>query len=96
MVDLKMVVKDEGTLVIQPKEQTRAQAVGLVRMTTDQKVDKLLEMVAQLGAKVDRIGMNTVNLAKNQNELGLVMNSIIGLLEVPEPEPSIIVSGRGV
>lgn len=71
-------------------------------LSTGQKLELILDrqehqekVLRLLDSKIDRVGLNTVNLSKNNQAIAAMLQALVGAMTEPEPEQGLIQTVRG-
>lgn len=71
-------------------------------LSTGQKLELILDrqehqekVLRLLDSKIDRVGLNTVNLSKNNQAIAAMLQALVGAMTEPEQPESLIQTVRG-
>lgn len=59
------------------------------------RLDHLEQLAVMLHSKVDRVGLNTVNLSKNNQHIAAMLQALVSAMTEPEQPESLIQTVRG-
>lgn len=92
----------EAQQIPEPRTQTPQPKISYQQLSTGQKLELILdrqehqEKVLQLlSSKIDRVGLNTVNLSKNNQAIAAMLQALVGAMTEPEQPESLIQTVRG-
>lgn len=100
--EIRRVQEQAAQQAPEPRGQAPEPRRSYQSLSTGQKLELILDrqehqekVLRLLDSKIDRVGLNTVNLSKNNQAIAAMLQALVGAMTEPEQPESLIQTVRG-